>query len=117
MAETPRELAQQRAKELQDLRARLLAGEPITKRDTDEAVARAEEAKLRSIKTHLAASDVFESSAEAHRRAADLHDRVAEQHIGDPSEHRRAATRHRDAADDDLRAALEERIRAKRKRR
>jgi hypothetical protein len=68
MGETPREVAQQRANELKELRARLIKGDPTTAEDNATAAERAEEAKLRALKARLSAAEKSIASASARDR-------------------------------------------------
>jgi hypothetical protein len=112
MAETPREFAQLRARELKKLLARLRAGDALTPGDVNVATTRATEARRRAVHTHLRAAERHLASAEVHERAAALYGDMAK--AGDNVEarlraldHTAAAERKRIAADTEVRRAIE----------
>lgn len=95
--------AANRATELAQLRARLIAGDPINAEDVDLARLRAEQSRQWAREGFLRAAERHEAAAHAH-----AHDKAALAHENKApgnAYHRAAADNHRRAADADRSAA------------
>lgn len=113
MAETPRDFAQLRAKEIASLLARLRAGESMTDSDVSGATSRAGEARRRAVEAHMKAAEQFLRTAEVHERAAEMYEAQAARQESDHIarlrglDNRAAAERKRVAADTEIRRAMD----------
>jgi hypothetical protein len=101
--------ARARAKELQERRADLAGGLPVTERAVEHAHQRAEEALKRAEEAHHASAQRHIDASRAHRRAAAAHEQAAMlADDGSGEVHQDAAEHHRDEATRHERAALEQ---------
>jgi hypothetical protein len=113
MAETPREFAHVRAKEVKRLLARLNAGHAMVPDDVASAIARASEAKRHAVEAHLKAAERHLGAAEMHERAAAMYEARAANRPGNEQarlralDNKSAAERRRVAADVEVRRAMQ----------
>lgn len=103
------ERARARAQELEERRADLANGLPVTEQAVQRAHLRAEEALKRAEEAHHASAQRHVDAGRAHRRAAAAHEQAAIR-AGDGSgdAHQEAAEHHRDEADRHDHAAVDE---------
>jgi hypothetical protein len=103
------ERARARALELEQRRADLSDGLPVTGHSVERAKLRAHEALKRAEEAHHAASQRHVDAGRAHRRAAATHEQAA-MFAGDVSgeSHQQAAEHHRDEAQRHEQAAVDE---------
>lgn len=112
MAESPREFAHLRAREIASLLARLRAGDPITDSDISSATSRADGARRRAVEAHMKAAERFLHTAEVHEQAAEMYEAQAACQEADHiarlrgKDNRAAAERRRLAADTEIRRAM-----------
>ncbi|HZX54185.1 MAG TPA: hypothetical protein VFE86_05870 [Ilumatobacteraceae bacterium] len=101
--------ARARAEELEQRRADLADGLPVTERAVEHAHQRAEEALKRAEEAHHASAQRHIDASRAHRRAAAAHEQAAMLAGDGPGEvYQDAAEHHRDEATRHERAALEQ---------
>jgi hypothetical protein len=103
------EVARARAKELEQRRADLANGLPVTGHSVQHAQLRAHEALKRAEEAHHASSQRHIDAGRAHRRAAATHEQAAMlADDGSGDSHQQAAEHHRDEAERHEQAAVDE---------